>query len=172
MNEIMTLALAESDFRQNWATESFRSVYRRGFHDIGSLPVNSKDSYLATQFVRLVEEYFEWQRSQGDEALQELADICIVAANMAALVGVDVADDLHASTSQVSVQTAMEGVARAMRSVRNDAGVQIQDALRTLVQSCGQEARFAIRMDCDFAGVILAKLDADEQRGRLHGGAK
>ena len=118
---------------ENWASLAFASVQRRGFH--ASVPANCKDAFLAAQYVRLVEEYLEWG-AEFVNVESEMADICIVAANMAVLCEIDVADDLHAH-SHCTVTDGIEQVTRAMRSQKPDALHALRLALHGLVQACG-----------------------------------
>ena len=149
----------------NWASLAFASVQRRGFH--ASVPVNCKDALLAAQFVRLVEEYLEWG-AEFVNAESEMADVCIVAANMAVLCKFDVAADLHLHSPH-HVSECVERVARAMRSQKPDA----VSALHGLVQACGTWASQHCNGSHSLQREILRKLQSDEARGHLHlGGAK
>jgi len=151
----------------NWASLAFASVQRRGFH--ASVPVNCKDTLLAAQFVRLVEEYLEWG-AEFVNAESEMADVCIVAANMAVLCEIDVADDLHVR-SQRSVAEGIEQVTRAMRSQKPDALHALRFALHDLVQCCGTWASQHCNGSLSLQREILRKLQSDEARGHLHLGS-
>ena len=148
----------------NWASMAFASVQRRGFH--ASVPVNCRDARLAAQFVRLVEEYLEWG-AEFVNAESEMADVCIVAANMAALCEVDVAGDLHAHSPHF-VSEAIEQVARAMRSQSPDALHALRLALQSLVRACGTWASQHCHGSQSLQREILRKLQSDEARGHLH----
>ena len=153
----------------NWASLAFASVQRRGFH--ANVPLHCKDALLAAQFVRLVEEYLEWG-AEFVNAESEMADVCIVAANMAVLCEVDVASDLHLYSPH-HVSECVERVARAMRSQKPDAVAALQLALQELVRSCGTWASQHCNGSHSLQRQILRKLQSDEARGHLHlGGAQ
>ncbi len=68
------------------------SVKARGFHDPAAVPDWMGEPLMMTQFARLSEEVGEVARSLrkgGDDLAEELADVVIVAAQMAHIVGVD-----------------------------------------------------------------------------------
>lgn len=79
------------------------SVKARGFHDPAAVPDWMGEPLMMAQFARLTEEVGEVARSLrkgGDTLPEELADVVIVAAQMAHIVGVDlhqaIADKLTA----------------------------------------------------------------------------
>lgn len=68
------------------------SVQARGFHAPDSIPDWMGEPLMMAQFARLSEEVGEVARSLrkgGDDLAEELADVVIVAAQMARLIGVD-----------------------------------------------------------------------------------
>jgi len=148
----------------NWASLAFASVQRRGFH--ANVPLHCKDALLAAQFVRLVEEYLEGGAGFVN-AESEMADVCIVAANMAVLCKVDVASDLHLHSPH-HVSECVERVARAMRSQKPDAMLALEIALHGLVRACGTWASQHCHGSQSLQREILRKLQSDEERGYLH----
>lgn len=155
-----------------WAARSFASVTDRGFHDDDAIPALCKDERLATQFVRLSEEVIEWGLSlRAEESLRELADVCIVAANMGWLLGIDLSKALHGELPcmQLEITDALGMVARAMRS-QDAHSAPIIPALVTLITACGKNARAYHGGSQVLQDAILRKLQADEKRGRLHRG--
>ena len=156
------------------AAEAVHSVHRRGFYD--STPPVASDPYVMAQFLRLVEEVGEYQHARlhnapKEEKAKEVADIAIVAYQLAWLTGVPL-DALHqqaaplASTS-FSVEVGM--LARALRQWTGrtrDNGAIATSLVRTVAlcyitcQQCGLH----------LASVVADKLAADEQRGYQHTG--
>lgn len=172
MENSATRAYARMMGQNSWGAKAFLSVYARGFHDDDAIPMQCKDLRLSTQFVRLVEEVLEWAGSTSNR-MEEAADVCIVAANMAALIDHDVSRDL-ANANSYTVAEALEGVARAMRGLGDPLVAEnaLRIALSHVVASMGTWATYnapagreALRL------AILLKLQGDEKRGRLHAGA-
>lgn len=139
------------------------SVQRRGFHTERP-PLHFHNAPLMEQFNRLVEEVGEWSESGGN--VDELADVVIVCAQVAYLMGVELSEavfDIPHSTGTNLVEM-LGTLARGLR--RNDSTMYAL-ALSCLVGDCVLLARE--NGEADLRARIVAKLAADEQRGYLHG---
>lgn len=161
--------------RTDWASRAFVSVYNRGFHVADNVPDFCRSQRMMAQFVRLVEEVMEWAGAiERKEGLSEAADICIVAANMGAIIDCNVADAMNYATGK-NVSQALDGVARALRS-RGDSMIAehaLGNALRDLVAAVAQWARlYAQASPAELVATVEAKLRNDEQRGVLHQGVE
>jgi hypothetical protein len=156
------------------AAEAVRSVHRRGFYD--STPHAANDPHVMAQVVRLVEEVGEYQHARlynapNDEKVREVADIAIVAYQLAWLTGVSL-DALHRPTAPLSSTSFPVEVGTLMRALRKWNGrthdnTAIATALTRIVALC--------YITCEQSGLHLAsvisdKLAADEQRGYQHNG--
>jgi len=155
-------------------SEAVRSVWRRGFH--GHMPPAATDAAVMAQFVRLVEEAGELDQARRGlknrlVVAAELADVLIVASNLAWISGMDPAtlsgerfDPLRDLWSLVA------NLARALRRYDRDRR-PIWEALRDIAAYCWSEADKPPIL-VDLAGVMADKLAVDEGRGRLHGNDK
>lgn len=138
------------------------SVIARGFHT--TEPSNHiANRWLMAQFVRLVEEVGEWEESQG---VSELADVVIVCAQIAYLLGLELYEDvfIFAPATDGNLPALLGALARGLR--KNDA-TMIATALSCLIGEAVGAAK--ARKIYDLRLVIMAKLNADEKRGFLHG---
>ncbi len=152
-------------------SEAVRSVWRRGFH--GHMPPAATDSAVMAQFVRLVEEAGEFDQARRrlkDHHVQaaELADVLIVASNLAWVTGLDPAILSEARFGPLrELWPLVADLARALRRYDRDRR-PIWDALKEIAAYCWTEASKPA-LATNLAGVMADKLAADEGRGRLHG---
>ncbi len=156
------------------AAKAVRSVHRRGFYD--STPHVANDPHVMAQFLRLVEEVGEYQHarlhnSPTDEKAKEVADIAIVAYQLAWLTGVPL-DMLHrqaAPLASTSFSVEVGALARALRkwTGRTLDNASIATALARIMALCYITCE---QMGQQLAVVVADKLAADEQRGYQHNG--
>ena len=154
------------------AAEAVRSVHRRGFYD--STPHVANDPHVMAQVLRLVEEVGEFQHARlynapTHEKAKEVADIAIVAYQLAWLTGVPL-DALHPKPlASTSFSVEVGALARALRkwTGRTLDNASIATALARIMALCYITCE---QMGQQLAVVVADKLAADEQRGYQHNG--
>lgn len=142
-----------------------QSVYSRGFHTVVPAP-NICNPRVMAQLVRLGEEIGEFEEAKTKvQAVSELADVVIVCAQLAWLLGIGLNESIfRTSALDASLPMAYGTLCRGLR--KNDE-TMIDVSLRLLVASCAALAR---ENECnDLGPAIEAKLAADEKRGWMHG---
>lgn len=143
-----------------------QSVFDRGFHTVIPAP-NICNPRLMAQLVRLGEEIGEFEEAKSKaEAVLELADVVIVCAQIAWLLGIGLNESIfRASALDASLPMAFGTLCRGLR--KNDP-TMIDVSLRLLVASSVALAR---ENECaDLCAVIETKLSVDERRGWMHSG--
>lgn len=154
-------------------SEAVRSVIRRGFH--GRTPPATQQPELMAQFVRLVEEAGELdaaRRRLRDRYTigAELADVLIVASNLAWAAGMDPSALSVARFDPLrELWPLVADLARALRKYDHDPR-PVEEALLALAAYCWADAGKPA-MGIDLEDTIIEKLIADEMRGPLHGAA-
>lgn len=152
-------------------SEAVRSVIRRGFH--GRTPPATQQPELMAQFVRLVEEAGELdaarRRLRDRYAVgAELADVLIVASNLAWTAGMDPSALSVARFDPLrELWPLVADLARALRKYNHDPR-PVEEALLALAAYCWSDAGKPA-MGIDLEDAITEKLIADETRGALHG---
>ena len=152
-------------------SEAVRSVIRRGFH--GYTPPAANQPEVMAQFVRLVEEAGELdaaRRGMRNRTVigSEIADVLIVASNLAWAVGFDPSALNVARFDPLrDLWSLIADLARALRKYTTDPR-QIEEAILAIAAYCWCEAS-KHPIDVDLEDAIAYKLISDEMRGPLHG---
>lgn len=153
-----------------------RSVGRRGFHD--QAPPVFADPVLGAQIAWLAAEAAEyeeaWRAADDDLGLTELADMAIVLAQIAWLVGRDPDGLSQARYLKLGGTTIMIVVGHVgHEATRMRAGRNTDLMWRALLQAMAYIYTRAAQKHNTGAdaldGIIRQKLAADESRGALHG---
>lgn len=141
------------------------SVHGRGL-PTAVPPLHFHNTRLMMQMVRLVEEIGEWHESEHE--INELADIVIVCAQVAWLLGVQINEAVFEAPGAFSEDANLAEMAGMLaRSLRKNDGTMMAMSLACLVGDC---VALAQAQGCpDLRPVIEAKLAADEKRGFSHG---
>lgn len=148
----------------NIFSRAVQSVYNRGFHTVVPAP-NICNPRVMAQLVRLGEEIGEFEEAKTKlQLVSELADVVIVVAQLAWLLGVDLNESIF-KTSALDASLSM-AYGTLCRGLRKGDATMIDVSLRLLVASCAALAR---ENECDdLRPAIEAKLTADEKRGWMH----
>jgi len=134
------------------------SVQARGFHDAASIPEWMGEPLMMAQFARLTEEVGEVARSLrkgGDTLAEELADVVIVAAQMAHLLGVDLETTITAKLASDEQRGHLHGQHNHRRIHLTEVGVLIAQALSD---------EHTVRPNTVTLGIAAAMLDPDTPR--------
>lgn len=168
----MSLLLTIPD-GDTWPERAVASVHRRGF--LGGYPHLCEDCLLMAQVLRLAEEVGEVEAAKrasghGPAWVEELADVAIVCAQVAWLTGMDL-PSLAAPQTQLAGTTLPIELAKLMRSLRKAAPGSYGEIHAGLQRMVWVAKTLAAQCGAQLAPIITAKLEADEQRGQLHGSA-
>lgn len=160
-----------------------RSVKVRGFWLV--VPEATKQPLLMAQFLRLAEEVGEFVQADilyratppaaevnghaAKKLLEEAADVLIVWSQVAALIGMH-NDEIciSAVSGSWNPSIVLGEIGRALRKSKEHY-IAAFLPMRQLVRLVYQTVRPLLAEPADLHGCVLAKLEADERRGYLHG---
>ncbi len=143
-------------------TRAVSSVKARGFHAPASIPDWMGEPLMMAQYARLAEEVGEVARSLrkgGDTLAEELADVVIVAAQMAHLINVDLEQAITAKLTADEIRGYLHNGHITQRIALTEVDGMIAQALSDLSEE------HTVRPGTLTLGTIAAMLDPDTPRG-------